>query len=120
MDVGEIDFRPDFSNEIRHAIAVSNTGQQPDGSGDNSLLALFVAIASHDYRETMRRLDETPDLATRSLRVGASRQDPEPYFLAEIHHYVYAGDTALHVAAAAHLPKLAESLVSARRRCACS
>ena len=60
----------------------------------------------------MRRLDSAPDLAIRSIRVGASRQDPDTYFLVAIHHYVYAGDTALHVAAAAHQPELAESLVA--------
>jgi Ankyrin repeats (many copies) len=46
-------------------------------------------------------LDQRPDLVAGRLRVGASRQDPGPYFLIPIHHYVYAGDTALHVAAAA-------------------
>jgi len=56
-------------------------------------------------------LDQTPGLITCPLRVGASRQDPRPYFLVPIRHYVYAGDTALHVAAAAHDRRLAESLV---------
>jgi len=37
---------------------------------------------------------------------------PGTYFLEAIHHYVYAGDTALHVAAAAHRRDHAESLVS--------
>jgi ankyrin repeat protein len=44
-------------------------------------------------------LDQTPGLATYPLRVGASRQDPRPYFLIPIRHYVYTGDTALHVSA---------------------
>ena len=48
----------------------------------------------------------------RPLQVGASRQDPGPYFLSPIHHYVYTGDTALHVAAAAHHRGVAESLVA--------
>ena len=112
MKVGEVDFRPAFSSDIRHAVRVSKTGRLPDESDDAALLALFGAIASNDHRETMRRLDATPDLATRSLRIGASRQDPDTYFLFEIHHYVYAGDTALHVAAAAHQPELAETLVA--------
>jgi ankyrin repeat protein len=51
-------------------------------------------------------------LATHSLRLGASRQDPHPYFLVPIRHYVYAGDTALHVAAATHHRELAEMLVA--------
>ena len=54
--------------------------------------------------------DQVPGLATRPIRVGASRRDPDPYFLAAIRHYVYAGDTALHVAAAAHRPRDSLSL----------
>jgi ankyrin repeat protein len=57
-------------------------------------------------------LDHTPGLATHPLRVGASRQDPRPYFLIPIRHHVYTGDTALHVAAAAHHRGLAETLVA--------
>ncbi len=56
-------------------------------------------------------LDLTPNLVVSPLRVGASRQDPRPYFLTPIRHYVYSGDTALHVAAAANDRALAESLV---------
>ncbi len=43
---------------------------------------------------------------------GASRQDAETYFLAAVRHHVYAGDTALHLAAAAYQPDLAEELVA--------
>jgi ankyrin repeat protein len=37
-----------------------------------------------------------------SLKVGATRQDPQPFRFPQINHYAYAGDTALHMAAAAH------------------
>ncbi len=57
-------------------------------------------------------LDQEPDLARCSLRAGASRQEPKAYFLLPIRHHVYAGDTALHVAAAAHHQGIAESLVA--------
>ena len=67
-----------------------------DEPDDGALLALFGAIASGDHRGVTRRLDEAPDLATWSIRIGATRQDPQPYFLPSIRHYVYAGDTALH------------------------
>ena len=86
-----------------------NPGRGPDNY-DDSLLALFAAIASCDRVGVTRMLDQTPGLVTFPLRVGASRQDPRPYFLIPIRHYVYAGDTALHVAAA-HDRGLAESLV---------
>ena len=85
-------------------------GRGPDEL-DDSLLALFAAITSRDRVGVIRMLDHTPGLVTLSLRAGASRQDPRPYFLAPIRHYVYAGDTALHVTAAANDWELAEALV---------
>lgn len=88
------------------------SGQGPDGSDDEALLALFTAIASGDDREAARQLDAAPGLATRPVRLAATRQDPERYFLRAIHHQVYAGDTALHVAAAAHSRRLATSVVA--------
>ena len=74
--------------------------------------SLFGAIASRDQLAIGRWLDEEPGLATHPIRVGASRQDPDTYFLHSIHHYVYAGDTALHIAAAAYQRELAESLIA--------
>ncbi|HLX89259.1 MAG TPA: ankyrin repeat domain-containing protein [Acidimicrobiales bacterium] len=53
-----------------------------------------------------------PDLARWALGSGATRQEPKAFFLLPIRHYVYAGDTALHVAAAAHHPGIVESLVT--------
>jgi ankyrin repeat protein len=58
-----------------------------------------------------RLLAELPALARLPLIVGASREAAEAYFFNEIAHYVYAGDTALHVAAAAYQRDIAEELV---------
>ena len=33
-----------------------------------------------------------------TIRIGATRQGPDGYFLTPIRHYVYAGDTGLHIA----------------------
>ena len=64
---------------------------------------LFAAIASGDHVRVARNARSNARFGHFfPLRVGASRQDPRPYFLIPIRHYVYAGDTALHVAAAAH------------------
>jgi ankyrin repeat protein len=98
--------------QIGQSVSVTKKGRGPDEFNDAALLALFAAIASRDDVGVTRMLDETPGLATYPLRVGASRQDPSPYFLIPIHHYVYMGDTALHVAAAAHHRGLAETLVA--------
>lgn len=43
---------------------------------------------------------------------GASREDAETFFLAAVRHHLYAGDTALHIAAAAYRQDLAEALVA--------
>jgi hypothetical protein len=91
-------------------VQVKKTG--PTDGPDGALLALFRAIASRDLLSIGRWIDEEPGLATRPIRSGASRQDPNTYFLHSIHHYIYAGDTALHIAAAAHQQELAEFFVS--------
>jgi ankyrin repeat protein len=76
------------------------------------LLTLFRAIASGDRARAAQLLSETPLLAREALVVGASRESPNPYFFARISHHVYAGDTALHVAAAAYELQLTEALLS--------
>lgn len=88
-----------------------NRGAQPDGSDDGALLALFRAIASRDDRDVARRLEASGDVAVRPIRIGASREYAKHYFLGAIHHYVYSGDTALHISAASHQRQLAEALV---------
>jgi ankyrin repeat protein len=97
---------------MEQSVLVMETGGQIERLDDGRLLALFGAIASGDYHRAALRLDESPDLAARAIRVGATRQDADTYFLRPIGHYVYEGDTALHVAAAAHQPDLARSLVT--------
>jgi ankyrin repeat protein len=76
------------------------------------LLRFLRVIASRDAAEASRMLGETPELAATAMTVGASRKDPRTYFLSPIGHYVYAGDTALHVAAAAYQRDVAELLVA--------
>jgi ankyrin repeat protein len=93
-------------------VLVATQPGSSDGSNDGALLALFGAIASRDRTEIARRLDSSPRLAGRPIRVAASRHDADTYFLSAIGHYVYAGDTALHVAAAAYQRELAEWLVA--------
>jgi ankyrin repeat protein len=98
--------------QIGQSVAVTKTGRGPDEFDDGTLLALFAAIASRDDAGVTRMLAQAPGLATHPLRAGASRQDPRPYFLIPIRHYVYTGDTALHAAAAAYHRGLAEALVA--------
>lgn len=88
------------------------TGDGPtDDADDRALLSLFDAITAGDDLAVDRLLGASPELAVRSLRTGASRHGDGKYFLTAIRHHVYAGDTALHVAAAAHRRITVELLV---------
>lgn len=75
------------------------------------LQMFFRTIAARDAGEALRLLQATPSLATDAASVGATRQGANDYFFAEILHYAYAGDTALHLAAAAHQPGIVEALL---------
>ena len=79
---------------------------------EHALQTLLRAIAACDRRTTSWLLAEAPSLARMAVRVGASRDDERTYYLEEIAHYAYAGDTPLHIAAAAYLRDIAEELVS--------
>jgi hypothetical protein len=84
-----------------------------EDSDDRALLGLFDAIASRDRAEAVRWLSSSPGLACTSMRVAASRQGGgETFFLDAIRHHVYAGDTALHLAAASYQHELAELLLA--------
>ncbi|MFI5309753.1 MAG: ankyrin repeat domain-containing protein [Gemmatimonadales bacterium] len=74
--------------------------------------SLFRAIASRNWSMTSRLLAEAPLLARHAITVGASRESANEYFLEAIGHYVYAGDTPLHVAAAAYATRIAKELVA--------
>ena len=79
---------------------------------EHALQALLRAIASRDRSMTSRLLAESPLLARRAIKVGATRKEASAFHFDEIGHYVYAGDTALHVAAAAYERDIAEELLS--------
>ena len=76
-----------------------------------ALMALLRAIASRDRRQVASMLRESPELARRAVIAGATRAVSTDYFFDEIAHYLYAGDTALHVAAAAYERDVADALV---------
>lgn len=58
-------------------------------------------VAARNEAEVCRRLRAVPELATMASRCAATRQDTAQWFLSEVSRYLYAGDTALHIAAAA-------------------
>jgi hypothetical protein len=86
------------------------------------LWQLLRAIATGDHARASRLLAVSPQLAVDASPVGATRTSSTSRYFEEIGHYVYAGDTALHVAAAAYRTDIAKELlghgadVSARNR----
>jgi ankyrin repeat protein len=75
-------------------------------------MTLLRAIASRDQREASRLLDAAPGLAQQVGEAGATRQGSAAYYFKEVEHYVYAGDTALHIAAAAYAREIAKKLLA--------
>jgi ankyrin repeat protein len=69
-------------------------------------------VVNGDIDEVSRRLAASPSFATESADIGATRQEASNYFFSEIAHYIYAGDTALHMAAAAFRRPIAELLIA--------
>jgi hypothetical protein len=68
-------------------------------------------VVCGDVETVARELKASPELATAAAATGATRQDAATFFFAEIAHYLYEGDTALHMAAAAFRRPVAELLV---------
>jgi len=83
-----------------------------EDSASYALYELLKAIASADDAATLRLLAASPALARTALKTGATRAAATEYYLGEIGHYAYAGDTALHIAAAAYRPDLVLRLVN--------
>src|SRR3954470_11087937 len=78
----------------------------------SSLFLNFVrVVVAADIDEVSARLARNPALAAASSEVGATRQDASNFFFDSIAHYFYAGDTALHMAAAAFHRPIAELLI---------
>jgi len=79
---------------------------------DSALMVLVQAIASGDAPAAFRLLAASPALARACFAQGATRQVAKAYYLDAIGHYVYAGDTALHVAAAAYRREIVQKLIA--------
>lgn len=79
---------------------------------DAALLSFFRAIALNEAERVCQLLAASPDLARQAIHVGATRQHAVDYFLQEIEHHIYAGDTALHVAARAYQASIARQLIA--------
>jgi ankyrin repeat protein len=75
------------------------------------VLALMQAIVRGDVSEALRRLEASPLLAREPLARGAARETANDLYFQEINHYLYAGDTPLHAAAAGYRSEIAPALI---------
>jgi ankyrin repeat protein len=82
------------------------------GSRDSALRALVQAIVVGDTATATRMLATSHELARERAGEGATRLTAKAHYLDEIAHYLYAGDTALHIAAAAYQKGIAMDLLA--------
>ncbi len=80
-------------------------------------LEFIRSVVDGDVGEMSRRLADDPALANMFAEVGAIRQEASAFFFPQIAHYLYAGDTALHMAAAAFRRQAAELLITHGAHC---
>jgi len=80
---------------------------------DLALWKLVGAIVAGDAAGVSRMLAASPPLASACFHTGATRQTAKPYYLDQIGRYVFAGDTALHIAAAAYQTEVVRKLITA-------
>jgi len=83
------------------------------GDRDPLLKALLQAIVGKDAPRARKLLAASPELAFERAGEGATRQTAMANYLDDIEHYLYAGDTALHIAAAAYQEGIARQLLAA-------
>jgi hypothetical protein len=82
------------------------------GRSDAQLMTLARAIVA-DVNAAAKLLAASPQLAYACFARGATRQSANAYFIDRIGRYIYAGDTALHVAAAAYRQEIVRALLAA-------
>ena len=86
-------------------------------TADTAFFDFVRLVVSGPFDEVSRRVTDTPALATTSAEVGATREGACNFFFADIRHYLYRGDTALHMAAAAFRRPVAQLLVTHGANC---
>jgi hypothetical protein len=80
--------------------------------GKSAFLDFVRLVVNGGIDDVSRYLAANPSFASARAEVGAARHGATDFFFTEIAHYLYAGDTALHMAAAAFRRPVAELLVA--------
>ena len=76
-----------------------------------AVMALVRAIIANDRSEVAKLIGASPLLARERLAVGATRGGAPDFYFEEINHYLFAGDTPLHAAAAGYRTEIARALI---------
>jgi len=79
----------------------------------DDLLDLVHFIVNDQVDEVTRRVTANPALARMAFAEGATRESRSTFFFPGISHYLYGGDTPLHMAAATFSRPQAELLIIA-------
>ncbi|MDB5692389.1 MAG: ankyrin repeat-containing protein [Alphaproteobacteria bacterium] len=85
---------------------------KPAGSKTGPFRVLVEAIVRADVAAATEMLAASPQLARQRALHGADRQTAKDNFFDEILHYMYEGDTALHMAGAAYQKEIAIDLIA--------
>jgi ankyrin repeat protein len=80
-------------------------------------MELVRAIVAGDAQNAARLIAASPGLVHQRAVIGASRETAAPYFFKEIGHYLYGGDTALHMAAAGFRHEICQHLIDSGADC---
>jgi hypothetical protein len=78
-----------------------------------TLRDLIDAIVAEDPQRALKIIADVPSLARAKSETGATHETAQQSFFEPIGHYVYVGDTALHMAAAAYRREIAAALIAA-------
>jgi ankyrin repeat protein len=78
---------------------------------EDPLMRLMKAVVRGDQQSVAKLITKQPLLARQSVSVGARREAATEFFFDEIKHYLYAGDTPLHAAAAGYRLEIAPYLL---------
>lgn len=81
-------------------------------ASDSDLFTLIGSFIAGDDAAAGRMLLGSPALAKARFQAGATRAAAKKYFIEEIKHHIYAGDTALHIAAAAYREAVVRTLLA--------
>ncbi len=106
------------SVDLRGILHVMRRARTQGPTTEQTLRTLVNAIVTNNRALVSKMLTEAPVLAAATFPRGATRQARSlgSYFLAQIGHYIYEDDTALHVAAASYRPTMVRQLIDAGAR----